>query len=167
MLKRFFIVLMCCASSASFGNTESVQDVVRQSEQLLNVARIVCSGISDEISKVSNVSKANTAGVAIGGVGVATSAAAKLDEIMRLPTFEQVANKMRAASKSIGKTIVGGADAIVQAPGTAKQAVRQFVDWAQEKRTSTNNGVPVDEIIIYSQDVAEKQWCVQNFLQNA
>lgn len=76
MLRLFFVALMCCASSASFGNTESIHDIIRQSEEIFNATRIVCSGISDEISKVSNVSKANTAVTVAGTVAAGGAMAA-------------------------------------------------------------------------------------------
>ena len=83
MLRLFFVALMCCASSASFGNTESIHDVVRQSEEIFNATRIVCSGISDEISKVSNVSKANTAVTVAGTVAAGGRDGCRYKKIQR------------------------------------------------------------------------------------
>lgn len=47
---------------------DSVDDVIFNAEQFFEATRITCSGISDEISKVSNISKANTAVTAVGTV---------------------------------------------------------------------------------------------------
>ena len=43
-------------------------DVIRIAGQIYEAARITCSGISDEIGKVANISKANTAVTAVGTV---------------------------------------------------------------------------------------------------
>lgn len=43
-------------------------DVIRSAGQIYEAARITCSGISDEIGKVANISKANTAVTAVGTV---------------------------------------------------------------------------------------------------
>ena len=43
-------------------------DVVRNAEQIYEATRIACSGVSDEIGRVANISKANTAVTAVGTV---------------------------------------------------------------------------------------------------
>ena len=43
-------------------------DVVKNAEQIYEAARITCSGISDEIGKIANISKANTVVTAVGTV---------------------------------------------------------------------------------------------------
>ena len=80
--KKFFLVLFLSGAivSGAFGNTEN-DDIITDATELFNATKIVCSGISDEISKVSNISKVNTAvtgagTVAAGGalaVGIAKS----------------------------------------------------------------------------------------------
>ena len=47
---------------------EGVADVIYDAEQIAEAARIACSGISDEISRVANVSKANTVVTTVGTV---------------------------------------------------------------------------------------------------
>lgn len=55
---------MCAFSAYADTNTELVQ----KAEQVFEATKIVCSGISDEIGKVANISKANTAVTAVGTV---------------------------------------------------------------------------------------------------
>lgn len=47
---------------------DNTQDVIHRAEQILEAARITCSGISDEIAKVANISKVNTAVTSVGTV---------------------------------------------------------------------------------------------------
>ena len=43
-------------------------EVVNNAEEIMEATRITCSGISDEIAKIANISKANTAVTAVGTV---------------------------------------------------------------------------------------------------
>ena len=47
---------------------DETDDLIANAEQIFEATRITCSGISDEIAKVSNISKANTAVTAVGTV---------------------------------------------------------------------------------------------------
>lgn len=60
-----FIFLCSIIMPAFAGNRD---DALLSAEQIFEATRITCSGISDEISKVSNVSKVNTAVTAVGTV---------------------------------------------------------------------------------------------------
>lgn len=51
-------------------------EIIGRAEHLYESARVVCSGISDEIARVSNVSKANTAVTTVGTVAAAGALAA-------------------------------------------------------------------------------------------
>lgn len=103
MCKKLLVVLMCLITSVSFGainyavETTDPDQLVQSAEELFEATKIVCSGVSDEISKVSKVSKVNTVvtatgTVAAGGalaVGIAKSREEKeiddlIDEMCRL-----------------------------------------------------------------------------------
>ena len=45
---------------------DETDDLIASAEQIFEATRITCSGISDEIAKVANISKANTAVTAVG-----------------------------------------------------------------------------------------------------
>ena len=66
-MKRMFIILFFIMGISPVVADET-GDVVANAEQIFDAVRITCSGISDEISKVSNISKANTAVTAVGTV---------------------------------------------------------------------------------------------------
>ena len=65
MHKKLFALLCCFIPIISYG---AVDDLIAEAQDTFNVAKMVCSGISDEISKVSNVSKINTAVTGVGTV---------------------------------------------------------------------------------------------------
>lgn len=65
-MRVFCIFFLITGISSAFANESS--DVIRNAEQLFETTKIVCSGISDEIGKVANISKANTAVTAVGTV---------------------------------------------------------------------------------------------------
>ena len=67
MFKKLFVLLSAFMTSASFGAVDVENaELINRANEIFEATRIVCSGISDEISKVSNVSKANTAVTAVG-----------------------------------------------------------------------------------------------------
>lgn len=53
--------LLCTNAFATDVVTDSNTELLNQAEEVYNATRIVCSGISDQISKVANISTANTA----------------------------------------------------------------------------------------------------------
>ena len=62
-------------------------DIVRNAEQIFEATRIACSGISDEIGKVANISKANTSVTVVGTVaagGALAAGIAKSQDIEKL-----------------------------------------------------------------------------------
>ena len=60
--------VLFCLLLIPFAAFANEMGIVRDAEEIFEATRIACSGISDEISKVSNISKANTAVTAVGTV---------------------------------------------------------------------------------------------------
>ena len=65
MLKKLWLCLISLMPVISFADTA---EVISNAQEIMNAVRIACSGISDEIAKVANISKANTAVAAVGTV---------------------------------------------------------------------------------------------------
>lgn len=72
MFRMFLSLLFATIVFAAVADTPSL---VLEGEQAFNASRVVCSGISDEIAKISNMSKANTA-VSAAGTAMAGGALA-------------------------------------------------------------------------------------------
>ena len=66
MRKLLFGVLLIALCNTTLSYANEYEDTIHKAEEIYQAARITCSGISDEISKVSNISKANTAVTAVG-----------------------------------------------------------------------------------------------------
>lgn len=86
MYKKILASLFCLIPAVSYGD-----DLITKAQSTYDAVRIVCSGISDEISRVSNVSKVNTAvtgtgTVAAGGALIAgankSSVEKEIDELV-------------------------------------------------------------------------------------
>ena len=70
-MKKRFLTQLLVLTTFAFGaraRAEDYSDTIRRAEEMFEATRIACSGISDEISKVSTISKANTAVTAVGTV---------------------------------------------------------------------------------------------------
>ena len=65
MLRKILISFLLLIPVASFGGEA---DVLYNAKQIFEAMQITCSGISDEIGKIANISKANTAVTAVGTV---------------------------------------------------------------------------------------------------
>jgi len=65
-MKRMFLSFLMIVILPAFA--DSSDDIISNAEQIFEATRITCSGISDEIAKVANISKANTAVTAVGTV---------------------------------------------------------------------------------------------------
>lgn len=78
MYKKILASLFCLIPAVSYGD-----DLITKAQSTYDAVRIVCSGISDEISRVSNVSKVNTAVTGTGTVaaGGALIAGAKKSSV--------------------------------------------------------------------------------------
>lgn len=80
------------------------EGLMRKAEEMYQAVRITCSGISDEISKVSNISKANTA---VTAVGTAVSAGALAVGIKKSQEEEEIEKLIDQICKSGGCTPEG------------------------------------------------------------
>lgn len=104
MFKKIFVLICCVFPLSGY----AVSDMpIESAEELFKATKIVCSGISDEISKVSKISKVNTAvtaagTVAAGGalaVGIAKSREEKeIDALVK-----QICDKGGCSSESVEK----------------------------------------------------------------
>ena len=99
MYEKFICFLCCFIPSISFGD-----DLVTKAEQVFDAARIVCSGISDEISKVSNVSKINTA---VTGVGTVAAGGALVAGIKKSQEEEEIDKLVAQICEAGGCTAEG------------------------------------------------------------
>ncbi len=99
MYKKFICFLCCFIPSISYGD-----DLVTRAEQAFDAARIVCSGISDEISKVSNISKINTA---VTGVGTIAAGGALVAGIKKSQEEEEIDKLVAEICEAGGCTAEG------------------------------------------------------------
>ena len=91
--KLFAFSLCCCISLASYGADD---DLIVVAQDTFDAARLVCSGISDEISKVSNVSKVNTAVTAVGTVAATGALYAGIKKSQEEKEIDELVEKMCA-----------------------------------------------------------------------
>lgn len=84
MYRKFICFLCCCIPAVSYG---AVGDLIAEAQNIFNATKMVCSGISDEISKVSNVSKINTA---VTGVGTVAAGGALVSGIKKSQEEEEI-----------------------------------------------------------------------------
>ena len=104
MRKLLFGVLWIALFNTTLSFANSYEDTIRKAEEIYEVARITCSGISDEISKVSNISKANTA---VTAVGTAASTGALAVGIKKSQEEEEIEKLIDQICKSGGCTPEG------------------------------------------------------------
>jgi len=103
MFKKLFALLSAFMTSASFGAVDVENaELINRANEIFEATRIVCSGISDEISKVSNVSKANTA---VTAVGTATAGGALVAGIKKSQEEQDIDNLVKTICAN------GGCDA--------------------------------------------------------
>ena len=67
-MRKVVVSLLCFLLCVSLVFADDRDTVINDAEQVYNAARTLCSGISDEIAKVANISKANTVVTAVGTV---------------------------------------------------------------------------------------------------
>lgn len=101
MRKKLFALLCCMIPAISFG---AVDDLIVEAQDTFNAARMVCSGISDEISKVSNISKINTA---VTGVGTVAAGGALVAGIKKSQEEEEIDRLVEEICKAGGCTAEG------------------------------------------------------------
>lgn len=102
MYKKLKIIYFLCfvPSVACAANT----DLIAEAQDTFNAARMVCSGISDEISKVSNVSKINTA---VTGVGTVAAGGALVAGIKKSQEEQEIDRLVEEICKAGGCTAEG------------------------------------------------------------
>lgn len=79
-----------CAVAMCAIQIARADEIIDNANELFNATRIVCSGLSDEISKVSNISKINTAVTGVGTVaagGALVAGVAKSNEEQEIETL--------------------------------------------------------------------------------
>ena len=101
MYRKFIYFLCCCIPAVSYG---AVDDLIAEAQNIFNATKMVCSGISDEISKVSNVSKINTA---VTGVGTVAAGGALIAGIRKSQEEEEIDRLVEQICKAGGCTAEG------------------------------------------------------------
>jgi len=99
MYRKFICFLCCFIPSISYG-----YDLTAMAEQAFDAARMVCSGISDEISKVSNISKINTA---VTGAGTVAAGGALVVGIKKSQEEEEIDKLVAEICEAGGCTAEG------------------------------------------------------------
>ncbi len=86
MKKIYFFILSTFLTCGSlFASNES--DLLQNAEQVYQATKIVCSGISDEIGRIANISTANTA---ITGIGTAAATGALVAGVKKSSADEDI-----------------------------------------------------------------------------
>lgn len=101
MPKKLFAFLCCLIPSISYG---AIDDLIAEAQDTFNATRMVCSGISDEISKVSNVSKINTA---VTGAGTVAAGGALVAGIKKSQEEEEIDKLVAEICQAGGCTAEG------------------------------------------------------------
>lgn len=94
MRKLLFGVLLIALCNTTLSYANEYEDTIRKAEEIYQAARITCSGISDEISKVSNISKANTAVTAVGTAASGGALAVGIAKSQQEKEIEALIDKM-------------------------------------------------------------------------
>ena len=92
-MRKLLALVLCMFPIVSMADTA---DVVANAEQVYEATRIVCSGISDEIAKVANVSKVNTAVTAVGTVAAGGALYAGVKKSQEEKEIEDIIENMKA-----------------------------------------------------------------------
>ncbi len=91
MRKNLFVFLCCSVPTISYGVGN---DLLQEAQDTFNAAKIVCSGISDEISRVSNVSKINTAVTGVGTVAAGGALVAGIKKSQEEQEIDKLVEKI-------------------------------------------------------------------------
>ena len=109
MYKKLFVFSLCCFMSlASYGATD---DLIVEAQDTFNATNIVCSGISDDISKVSNVSKINTAVTAVGTVAATGALYAGIKKSQEEKEIDELVEQICAAGGCTAEGVARMSDA--------------------------------------------------------
>ena len=99
---RILAILSLFVASTSFGATS---DLIQSAEELFEATKIVCSGVSDEISKVSNVSKVNTVVTSVGTVAAGGALAAGIMKSKEEKEIEELVDNICRAGGCDADTV--------------------------------------------------------------
>ncbi len=90
---KFLSALLCIVPFSAMADA----DAVARANELYNATRIVCSGISDEIARVANMTRANTAVSAVGTVAAGGALAAGIAKSAQEKEIDRLISEMCAA----------------------------------------------------------------------
>ena len=90
------ITLMMMLMTFPFTSFAETSDVIKSAEQIYEATRIVCSGISDEISHITNISKANTAVSVVGTAAAGGALIAGIEKSKEEKKIEEIIDRMCA-----------------------------------------------------------------------
>ena len=94
-MKKLFCIVLSLTSMSAFA--DDLSTAINSAEQICEATRIVCSGIADEISKVANISKANTAVTAVGTVAAGGALIAGIKKSQEEQEIEKLIDKICAS----------------------------------------------------------------------
>ena len=92
----FLSMVLCCPFMS---RADEMEDAIRRAEEMFEATRIACSGISDEISKVSTISKANTAVTAVGTVAATGALAVGIKKSQEEEQLEKMIDEWRSKNE--------------------------------------------------------------------
>ena len=107
VLKYIFGLCFIFSSMPSFADEEAL---LRYAEEVAELAKTTCAGVSDEIGKVANISKANTAVTAVGtaaSTGALATGIAKSKEEERI---DELISQICAANGCTAEGVAGMSD---------------------------------------------------------
>ena len=88
-MKKILLLFFVLCNLSAFADT--VENTVAVAEQIYEATRIACSGIADEIGKVANISKANTAVTAVGTVAAGGALVAGIEKSQEEEEIDKLA----------------------------------------------------------------------------
>ena len=94
-MRKLFCIILSSTCISAFA--DDLSTAINSAEQICEATRIVCSGIADEISKVANISKANTAVTAVGTVAAGGALIAGIKKSQEEQEIEKLIDKICAS----------------------------------------------------------------------
>ena len=95
VMKRVLVLLICLGVVPAFAGEKD--DAINNAKQVFEAVRITCSGISDEIRRVANISKANTAIAATGTVAAGGALVAGIKKSQEEEEIDQLVQEICSA----------------------------------------------------------------------
>lgn len=102
MIKKLFAGILCLITSVSFAEEDMT---IQGAEELFEATKIVCNGISDEISHVSKISKVNTAVTAAGTVAAGGALYAGIKKSQEEQEIDALVDRMCRAGGCDSETV--------------------------------------------------------------